>query len=207
MKYIVFATTLLFSSLPAMAADDGLLLRLPPPEQEYHTQLFDYALNYTNQGESYVWHSYGGDGTITAEAPFVSKSKATCRNFTESYTIGGMKGARSGIACKRGGEEGWCVLRPTDALTCAMERSPLLPGVPALGVSGPSLSAPPAGGIGNVGAPNMPSSPGVSPDVDMGGPSRSKPGEPVADTVTGTAGGAAGPATSGAINWFKDTFR
>ena len=68
------------------------------------------------------------------------------------------------------------------------------------------------GGIGGIGvpsgnvnttAPQAPDMPGSSPR----GPGSDKPGQSYSDTVTGTAGSAAGPAAKTMKDWFNDTFR
>lgn len=195
----------LFVLCPSAVWADALA-QLLPAEQKYHTQIFDYVMDYTKPGEPYPWQSYGGKGSIVADAVFISKSKASCRNFSESFTIGSEEGSYSGIACKRAGGDGWCILRPDQALTCAMETRPLLPGLET--PQSPQLSMPNVGGIGSVGSPtaHMNNPVGTPSGVEV--PSRSdKPGQPVADTVTGAAGRAAGPATGGMIQWFSDTFR
>lgn len=207
MKFAV-AALLYLACLPAVWAAEtpASLALLSVPEQEYHTKIFDYAMDYAKPGQPYPWETYSAKGIITAQAAFVSKSKANCRNFTESFTVTGGAGTHSAIACKRGGDNGWCVLRPDQALTCAMETRPILPGFSA--PNSPDISAPKAGGIGPVGTPNTNVNPNVGNPLDVDTPRRGdKPGQPVADTVTGTAGRAAGPATGGMIQWFSDTFR
>ena len=52
---------------------------------------------------------------------FVSKSKANCRKFTETFTVAGKNGEGYGVGCKREGSEGWCKLKTSNAHTCAME--------------------------------------------------------------------------------------
>lgn len=205
---IRLAFILLWCACPWLAwAQSAQLADLRPVELEYHTKIFDYALDYTETGKSYEWKSYGGSGKITPGAPFISKSKYNCREFSEYFTVAGLDGKREAIACKRIGNDGWCVLKPTDALTCAMEKTPgVLDGsLPQASVDTPSVNV---GGIGPVGSPNVNVNNDVNTNANIDAPKHAdKPGQPIADTVTGTAGRTAGPATGGAIKWFGETFR
>jgi surface antigen len=206
-RAILVIATLLACPPAAVAASEqqvAMLARLSDAEQSYHEKIFDYAMETVKPGESYTWESYGGKGIIAIGERFVSKSKSTCRSFTESFTAGGAQGSYEAIACKRTGKEGWCTLKKTDALTCAMERTSVIAtGVPGVNIPKGNVDlGKPAGGVGSVGAPDVTVN---GPDVAM--PSQKEAGTSYADTVTGTAGNAAGPATGGAIRWFNDTFR
>jgi surface antigen len=94
---------------------------LSDAERAYYEKVFEYTMEAVKADQSYAWESYGGKGKITAGKPFISKSKATCRKFKESFTIGGRQGTDQGFGCKREGRGGWCRLKPKDALTCVME--------------------------------------------------------------------------------------
>jgi hypothetical protein len=221
MKYLAALIVLLgfglwYALRPAPAPQPALVHASPRPgelsqvEKEYYIQLFDYAMANSLEGAPYPWQSSDiNRGEIIAGKAFTSKSSATCRPFTERFTVGGYSGAFEGIACRREGAEGWCRLKTGDALTCALERPADIanfqfPGM-SYGGANVSVNVPAGGsGVGQVGAPSAPASPAPF-DAPQGG--NKKPGEGYADTVTGTAGRVAGPATGGAINWFNETFR
>lgn len=97
--------------------------QLSDAEITYYKQVFDYTMAVTKPGEKYEWQSYNGNGYLKPDVSFISKSGATCRNFSEEYTIGVSKGYAEGVACKRDGKDGWCRLKKIDAMTCAMERA------------------------------------------------------------------------------------
>ena len=121
MRYSAFLIGLMLVIAPAYAAQQSLLASLSDAEKSYYIKVFDYTMETVKAGEPYGWESYNGKGSIVAGEPFASKSKALCRKFTESYAIGGKNGGGGGVACRRDGDNGWCRLRETDALTCAME--------------------------------------------------------------------------------------
>ncbi|MDX1974238.1 MAG: hypothetical protein SFT92_01035 [Rickettsiales bacterium] len=180
---------------------------LSQQEKEYYVRIFDYTMDYVQGGQSYAWQTHGGKGDIAVEEPFTSKSKTLCRKYKEQLIIANKQTTIAGIACKRQGRDGWCRLKEDNALTCAMEKPNYLGTV---GVQTPTTSTPninlPAGGVGRVGAPSKGASSGSS-GPRAPGEVDAPDGETYADTVTGTAGAAAGPATSGAFKWFNDTFR
>ncbi len=209
-----------YSSQPKTPASD-IVAAQPPrpgelsaPEKDYYIQLFNYLMDHHSAAEPHLWRtSDTTSGAIAAGEVFISKSKATCRPYSETYNIGGYQGEQQGIACKRIGSDGWCRLKKTDALTCALEGAGTIAGhsFPGLNHDTPSLPAAtpngqPIGGIGGIGAPDAAGKP-ASPLDGSENHKGSKPGQSYADTVTGTAGGAAAPATGGAIKWFNDTFR
>lgn len=177
-------------------------------EKGYYIKVFDYVMNVLKDNESYAWQSSDvNTGKITVGTLFTSKSSSLCRPFSESFVIGDYQGNYDGIACKRGGSEGWCRLKKSDALTCALEdpantinfnfpgvNTHVTIGTPSIGSSGtPAINAPQTPHVG-----------GNAPQLPAG----SKPsGGDVADKVTGAAGSVAGPVTGGAIKWFNSTFR
>lgn len=184
-------------------------------EKEYYIKVFDYAMTTAPDNTPYEWKSSDfNNGSIVANVSFTSKSSARCRRFKERFAIGKTRGEHEGIACKRVGNAGWCRLKLTDALTCALEKSGSyvfhnMPGGGSINI--PTVNI--GGGIGSVGIPAGGSSGGGTnmPAGTSGGSSVDAPeaptGQSYADTVTGTAGSAAGPATSGMRNWFNSTFR
>lgn len=176
--------------------------RLSAAEREYYRQSFDYTMEHIEAGKHYEWASHSGKGIITPGSSFVSKSKSTCREFSERFTVGGAEEMREGIACRREGREGWCRLRKDQALTCAMESYGVRAGAPNVNVGVPSINVP-SGGSGNTSV----SGPDVdAPDIDA--PSGEQPtGSEIADTVTGTAGKAGTTASKGIADWFFGTFR
>ncbi len=91
-------------------------------DESYRETIFDYAMSTANPQVPYVWESYSAKGKITASESYVSKSKATCRDYEETYITGVGKIVLEGIGCKRTGREGWCRLKKnSNALTCSLE--------------------------------------------------------------------------------------
>jgi hypothetical protein len=199
------------TATPQLPARPG---ELSSAEKNYYIQIFNYTMDNIAAETPHPWRSSDlSGGVIQAGDSFISKSKASCRPYSESFNINGYQGTHEGIACKRVGSEGWCRLKKTDALTCALESGGSIAGYPFPGLNDATPSLPagsdaqlPTGGIGMVGKPAT-TAPGATP---LDGPENhrgDKPGQSYADTVTGTAGGAAGPATGGALQWFNETFR
>jgi hypothetical protein len=179
---------------------------LSDAEKSYYEKMFDYTMDTTAPGQGYEWQTYGAKGKIIADKVFVSKSKGQCRNFSELFYVGKTAYPYDGVACKRQGSSGWCRLKQDDALTCALERSGTVvrvgvPGVPSMS-GNVNIPVGAGAGIGKVGTPSGPDGPEIDGKIDQ-----KKAGQGYADTVTGTAGNAAGPATSNGIKWFNDTFR
>jgi hypothetical protein len=90
-------------------------------ERQYYREVFDYAMETVPANGMYAWQTSSGIGKIYVGASFKSKSGSTCRSFNEQYTIAKKQDSNDGVACKREGRNGWCRLKKTDALTCAME--------------------------------------------------------------------------------------
>jgi len=204
---ILPALLLLLTASPCLAAASSPLALLASPEQSYYEKVFVYTMEVTKPGEKYDWAGYTGKGSISVEAPFVSKSGATCRNFSETFTVQGQPGNGKGIGCKRAGAEGWCKLKPGNALTCAMEQPANMFGDFSFGsLTAPSVSAPNVTVPGvnttinapNINAPSMPHAEVKKAD---------NPTASAADTITSGAGQAAGSAASNGIKWFGKTFR
>lgn len=210
MRY--FTAILILLAAPAWAAAEvSPLVGLSDAEQSYHEQVFDYTMDNIQPGDKFDWASYSGKGSISVGKPFVSKSGAHCRDYTEKFTVQEQKGEVKGISCKRAGSDGWCKLKIGDALTCAMEK-------PAYNLNTPSVNAPNAnvninvGGVGSVGTPNVNTN--VNTNVNSPMPADRKSdgkGDPTAqgyaDAVTGNAGKAAGSFSGSAIQWFNNMFR
>jgi hypothetical protein len=176
---------------------------LPQVEQSYYEQVFDYTMDNIPAGSHFDWQTYDANGSISIDKAFISPSGYTCRSFAESYTVGGHAQGDTGYACKRVGREGWCKLAPTNALTCAMENPSYHVSIPGMNVAAPN-----APGV-NMNAPNMP---GASMDISM--PQRNKTygdkdpsATEAANTITGTAGNAAGYVARNAGGWFSSLFR
>lgn len=219
MKYIVGLLVLLAvwyfwpakkEAPPAPVVQTNGPAGLSQEELAYHEQVFFYTLDHMADGQGYDWKTYSASGRVTAQKPFTSKSGYYCRAFEESYSIAGQNSGDKGIACKRQGRDGWCRLKETQALTCALE----LPADPSLNMAGQQVTIPGvnvggrgAGGSGADGPDVNVNAPHVESPFDAKAPGNEKPGQGYADTVTGTAGRAAGPATAGFIEWFGETFR
>ena len=197
-----------FAPLQALAADAAQAPGLSSAEQSYYEKVFYYTMDNVQPGQKFDWASYSGKGTINVDAPFVSKSGSTCRNFSETYTVQGKEGAGKGVACKRGGEEGWCKLKTDNALTCAMEGPPSL-FTGATGIALPNVDVPGVNVSGNVNVGGIAptTNPNLNPGIDAPAPGHKPTGQGVADSVTSAAGSVAGPAAGGAISWFGKTFR
>lgn len=123
MRLTALLYTLLLITCPmrAFALDDSPLKLLSDAEKSYYELVFTYVMDTVKADGTYKWESYSGNGTFTVSDSYVSKSGATCRNFAEVFTVQGVGGENEGVGCKRAGREGWCKLRMSDALTCAME--------------------------------------------------------------------------------------
>jgi len=119
--FIIWIWPIIFQKSAVDIPADSSLRELTDVEQKYYREIFDYTMTAVPAGESFEWQTVNGMGKIHASTPFTSKSGAFCRNFWETYAIGGENGKNEGIACKRDGQEGWCRLKKTHALTCAME--------------------------------------------------------------------------------------
>ena len=211
MKYASIIVCMLLPCAAFAAQQYATLAELSDAERKYYALSFAYTMDAVQAGTPYAWGSYSGKGEITPSAAFISKSRSVCRNFTETYTIGGAAGAGEGIGCKRNGDEGWCKLRKGQAMTCAMEKPGIMfdMDIPNVNVAAPNLRMPSGSNsngeaIGNVGGNGSSNAPAA---FNAGGNSKSPTGNDVADTVTNAAGSVAGPATGGAIKWFSNTFR
>jgi hypothetical protein len=86
----------------------------------YYLRVFDYTMDNMEAGKSFHWDAGTASGNIRVSEEYISKSKATCRNFTETFIIDNIAGTSEGAACKRDGK-GWCRLKNEDAHTCALE--------------------------------------------------------------------------------------
>jgi hypothetical protein len=227
MKYLAILIVALafiwyYASQPKTQPEPVLVHAPPRPgelsavEKDYYVKVFEYVMDTITTKEPYPWKSSDNNiGAISVGETFTSKSKAICRPYSETFDVGGYKGTNEGIACKRVGNEGWCRLKKTDALTCALETPAMIAGypfpglryeMPSLPTTGGSAESQQGGGVGKVGPSSTQNAPASPFDGESGNKSN-KPGQGYADTVTGTAGGAAGPATGGALNWFNETFR
>lgn len=199
------AIIILLFAAPVFAAAVSPLYNLSDAEKSYYDKVFVYTMDNIKAGDKYDWASYSGKGSLKVSESYVSKSGSTCRNFDESFTVQGQSGGGKGVACKRAGDDGWCKLKPDNALTCAMENNGILVGLP--NISGPNVTVPSVGGNANV-TINAPSTPNAPQGPNMNSKPGGKPtGAGVADSVTSAAGSVAGPATGGGLKWFQDTFR
>ncbi|MDE3060528.1 MAG: hypothetical protein KGJ06_05915 [Pseudomonadota bacterium] len=187
---------------PAAAANVSSLSLLSEAEQSYYQQVFAYVMENIQPGQHYDWQSYGGRGTIAVGDAFTSKSGTVCRRFSESFQVQSFPGSDVGVGCRRVGRDGWCKLRPGNAMTCAMES-------PGYWFNMPTVSMPSTGSL-----PGLPDLPDLGSDMPDG-PSPSMPssnystpsGHDVVDTVTGTAGAGAAYVANHAKGWFSDLFR
>lgn len=178
---------------------------LSDTERNYYGSVFAYAMDNVKSGDTYDWASYSIKGKISAGDPFKSKSGAFCRHYSESYAYEDKTGTSQGTACKRSSGEGWCKLKPGRELTaCALEHAAsglealkmpswnsFLPDFPDIDFS--VFTTPQVGEAPEMGY----NGPGIDTTYRGSTPS----GGEIADTVTGTAGSAAGTAAEGTKKW------
>ncbi len=140
---------------------------LSEAEKVYYVQSFDYAMSVMPNDQPHLWESYNGKGSISPRQLYTSKSKSSCRQFSENFTIGGYAGSQEGIACKRQGKDGWCRIKAGNPETCALEDRAIAISfgglnvgtidVGSLKVGGVDVNiGAPDGGIGKVGTPDTP---------------------------------------------------
>jgi len=177
-------------------------------ERSYYEQVYDYSMTTTKPGESYDWRTQNAAGRLTIGEAYTSKSGSLCRNFNEYLNIRGQMGQVQGVGCKRAGSDGWCKLKPGNALTCSMEKSnfygvhmpsitPYMPDV-SVTMGGGGREQFNGGGIG----PTT----NINGDFGRSGGSKNIKGSDVADTVTGAAGSTTAPVTQNLKSWFQETF-
>jgi surface antigen len=181
MKYffaiLIVAATLYYWLKPS---DDAIYRgdgghTLSDAEKVYYLQSFNYAMSMMPEGQQHTWESYNGKGTLAPRQLYASKSKANCRPFSETFTIGGYEGSQEGIACKRKGKEGWCRVKAGNPETCALEDKSIALNfgglnlgtidIGSINIGGVDINidAPSTGGIGGVGTPDMPDTPKEKP--------------------------------------------
>ena len=102
-------------------AHSASFAELSDAEKDYYLKVFAYVMETVQPGQPYAWQTYGAKGVISAQEKFLSKSKYDCRSYAEIFYVGTTPYPYEGVACKRQGREGWCRLKKTDALTCALE--------------------------------------------------------------------------------------
>jgi len=159
--------------LAAAAAVASPLTALSPAEQDYHDKIFDYVMETVVADKAHDWASYSGKGKITAGQPFLSRSKANCREFTEEYDVGGKPGRSKGYGCRRSDGAGWCRLKTNqEILSCALENPGFrFGGTGSYGATtsynAPNVNGPdmPDVNVGNVSGPNV----NVNVDIDARG--------------------------------------
>mgnify|MGYP001591778159 FL=1 len=124
MKNIFYFLFLLLLALPAFAEDSNITTEneLTGKQRIYYIRVFNYTMDNIKANESFHWDAIPNKGDIHVGEEYISKSKALCRDFTETFEINKKAEKRSGTACKRDGNNGWCKLKNTDkASTCALE--------------------------------------------------------------------------------------
>jgi len=197
---VLIAVWLLFHK----PSPDKPLVGLPSQEQNYYEEVFNYTMDNIQPDSHFDWKTYDAEGSIGVAKPFISKSGYTCRNFTENYTVTSTNqtGNDTGIACKRAEREGWCKLKISDALTCAMENPSYHIGMPGVG------SVPDAPNV-NIDSPNYSgnANSGYNTNVSPRNNGNKPTATDAANTVTGTAGSAAGYVAKNAGGWFGSLFR
>lgn len=89
-------------------------------QHEYYLRVFDYTMDNIPAEKPFHWDAITASGNIRVSEKYISKSQASCRNFSETFVINNIQGADEGVACKRDGK-GWCRLKNENAHTCALE--------------------------------------------------------------------------------------
>ncbi len=123
MKKIFYFLFLLLLPVHVFAASKNLTPNsgLTGKQQLYYINVFNYVMDNIKVGESFHWDAGTGKGDIKVGEEYVSKSKAICRDFTETFEINNEAGKSQGAACKRDNNNGWCRLKNEDAHTCLLE--------------------------------------------------------------------------------------
>lgn len=114
---LLFAPTSLWAGTPVPSPADSLA----GEQRIYYLRIFNYVMENNTDNKPYEWKTGAAKGSIRVSKQYTSKSKALCRNFSESFFIDGETKKYEGAACKRDENKGWCRLRNGDAHTCALE--------------------------------------------------------------------------------------
>ncbi len=122
MKKIIVLILLFFPVL-AVAEEKSInpAKELTGNQREYYVKIFNYVMEHVKPPEAFNWNSSVAKGNIKAGEEYLSKSKAQCRDFTETFEISGQLGRSEGTACKRDGNNGWCRISGENPRTCALE--------------------------------------------------------------------------------------
>jgi hypothetical protein len=153
--YRMFVLLVLALPLTAVAAPKPKPTPLNTLQGEaltYYVQSFNSTMERGKPDKPYAWKTVGGKGQFVVGPQYTSKSKALCRDYSESYVLNKKIGAipapgapapansspdanntvansesttgtATGIACQRSAQTGWCRLGAKDARTCALEKS------------------------------------------------------------------------------------
>ncbi len=123
MKNIFYLLFLLLLPSEVFAENKNLTpnSELAGKQHIYYINVFNYVMDNIKAGESFHWDAGTGKGDIKVGEEYVSKSKAICRDFTETFEINNQTGKSNGAACKRDNSKSWCRLKDEDAHTCALE--------------------------------------------------------------------------------------
>src|SRR4051812_28674761 len=113
----LFLAVLFFFLMPSRPPVEPAVTTWTSAEQDYYKQIFSYTMDNVAAGAHFYWETQNGKGSIAPDEPFISKSSATCRNFSQTVTFQGRTGSGQGISCKRASNDGWCQLKKGDALT------------------------------------------------------------------------------------------
>ena len=90
-------------------------------QRAYYINVFNYVMDNIKADESFHWDAGTGKGDIKVGKDYISKSKAVCRDFTETFEINNELGKSNGVACRRDNGNSWCRLKKEDAHTCVLE--------------------------------------------------------------------------------------
>lgn len=188
-------------------AQPSSLLALSSAEKSYYQQIFTYTMDHMDAGTKYEWKTHSAAGVIHVDEVFTSKSRVPCRHYSETFNVQGMAGAYQGVSCKRIGSDGWCRLKPSNAHTCAMEDPAFMFAMPSMKVPGVNIGAVGNPADGMTFSAEMPAVNGPNLNFDRPKvPDGKKASNGFADTVTGSAGKAAGEAATSGFGWFFKTF-
>ncbi len=124
MKKTLLITSFAFYASNSQAAEQNYnspLEILKGEQKTAYINAFNHTMSYTKPNEYYHWALKTSAGNIKVGKTYISKSKALCRDFSETFNIEGKEGVGGAAACKRE-DNSWCIIRKkTEPHTCAIE--------------------------------------------------------------------------------------
>lgn len=134
-KISLLYLTLIFAPANLWAAETPPSIFADLPTKELTgTGLSDYLRAFNNAmtnhktNKPYKWRTGTASGSISVGEEYISKSKSSCRNFTEGYIINGKRGQAQGVACRYDdNNKDWCRLTYEEFRTCDQKKIIYLP--------------------------------------------------------------------------------